>query len=334
MKKFILLFLLFLSPIHYPLSPAFKDSGWGTRPVGMGGAFTAVADDASGILFNPAGLARLKQMELDFMYAKLYTGLDAVDLGLNYAAAVYPIRELGSFGLNWANFVSLERYREDTVTLAYAKSVNDLAKQCFKRRLVPEISFGVNLKYLQHSYTLDKRTVDDPVFAQGNVKSGITADLGLLSRPIPKCLPGLSVGLMLKNITQPDVGLKTKDIVPAEIRLGTAYKIKRFKSIKNILFALDGTYRNQEWGSVEDKLNLHLGTEAWFIDELLGLRLGGNYNEVAFGFSFRTKKKLVVDLQLDYALIWPLQIKETTGSHRLSLTYRFGKYKRVKGKTN
>jgi len=309
MKKFILLFLL-LHLTSYTLHPAFKDTGWGARPAGMGGAFTAVSDDATGILFNPAGLAQLKQIELDFMYAKLYTGLDTVDLGLNYAAVVYPLKNIGSFGLSWANFISADQYREDTITLAYANSI---------KRLSPELLFGLNMKYLRHSYTLDDRTVDDPVFAQGNARSNITADLGLWSRPIPKRLPGLSIGLLVRNITRPDVGLKTRDTVPAEIRIGGAYKINRFKSMNNILFALDITGRNQEWGSTEDKLNLHLGTEAWFVNEILGVRVGGNLTELSFGFGIKAPKKIKFDFQLDYALLWPLQIHETTGSHRVSL---------------
>ena len=35
----------------------------GARAVGMGGAFVAVADDASSLYWNPAGIARLSQSE-------------------------------------------------------------------------------------------------------------------------------------------------------------------------------------------------------------------------------------------------------------------------------
>ncbi|MDI6641780.1 MAG: hypothetical protein QME68_05665, partial [Elusimicrobiota bacterium] len=216
MKKIFYTTIL-LYTLHFTLHTtfgAFKDNGWGARPVGMGGAFTAVSDDVLAISYNPAGISQIKYFELNAMYAKLYTGLDAVDLGMSYAAFVYPARKIGSFGLNWANFVSAKQYREDTICLAYAKSINEIVKQLFKRRLIPELSLGLNIKYLQHSYILDEHTVNDPVFTQGNSKSNMTVDLGLWSNPIPRQLHGLSVGLMLKNIIQPDVGLKTKDIVP------------------------------------------------------------------------------------------------------------------------
>ena len=33
----------------------------GVRPLGMGGAFTAVADDENALFYNPAGLARVRR---------------------------------------------------------------------------------------------------------------------------------------------------------------------------------------------------------------------------------------------------------------------------------
>ncbi|MFH1540792.1 MAG: hypothetical protein ABID79_02935 [Elusimicrobiota bacterium] len=324
----ILFYTLHLTLLH----SAFKDTGWGTRPVGMGGAFTAVSNDACGILYNPAGIYQVKYNELNFMYAKLYTGLDTVDLETSYVACVFPVKYVGSFGLNWASFISAKQYREDTVSLTYARKINDLIKHYFRRKLVPEISLGLNIKYLQHSYILDNYTVDDPVFVQGKSRSNITIDFGLFSKPFPKKLSDLSFGIMLKNINQPDVGLKTRDIVPAEIRIGGAYKIKKFNVIKNILFSLDVAGRNQQWGKTSDKLNLCFGSEAWFANELIGLRFGVNSTELSSGLSIGTPAKIKYNrrvaklkfkLQLDYAFLWPLEIQETTGSHRVSMSYKF-----------
>lgn len=43
--------------------PSFSIVGAGARAAGMGGAFTALADDASAVSFNPAGLALLIRPE-------------------------------------------------------------------------------------------------------------------------------------------------------------------------------------------------------------------------------------------------------------------------------
>jgi len=41
----------------------------GVRPMGMGGAFTAIADDENAVFYNPAGLASVKKTELDLINA-------------------------------------------------------------------------------------------------------------------------------------------------------------------------------------------------------------------------------------------------------------------------
>src|SRR5258708_21462957 len=56
---------LAMAPAAFP--SAFSVSENGVRAQGLGGAFTSVADDASAIFFNPAGIAFQKglQMEMD-----------------------------------------------------------------------------------------------------------------------------------------------------------------------------------------------------------------------------------------------------------------------------
>jgi hypothetical protein len=43
------------------LRNSFNPVGAGARGLGMGGAFTAVADDGSAASFNPAGLSQLRR---------------------------------------------------------------------------------------------------------------------------------------------------------------------------------------------------------------------------------------------------------------------------------
>lgn len=47
---------------------AFTVEGAGARAMGMGGAFTAIADDATAVSYNPAGLAQLMQPEVSAVF--------------------------------------------------------------------------------------------------------------------------------------------------------------------------------------------------------------------------------------------------------------------------
>ena len=58
------------------------------------------------------------------------------------------------------------------------------------------------------------------------------------------------------------------------------------------------------------------------LQNILGIRLGGNYTELSSGFSARLEK-LNLNLKLDYAFLWPILIDDTLGTHRVSLTYQF-----------
>src|SRR5450755_215494 len=98
-----------------PSIAAFVEDEWGARPVGMGGAFTAIADDSNAPLYNPAGIVQVQWNEMSAMYSRLFSGLtlysgnaatggDTVHLDQSYLAYVSRASSYGSFGLSWANF--------------------------------------------------------------------------------------------------------------------------------------------------------------------------------------------------------------------------------------
>jgi long-subunit fatty acid transport protein len=80
--------------------------GSGARAIGMGGAFIAVADDATAASWNPAGLTQLRRPELSFVYSynkrfEDYSSLSHPEASgnnhttmedLNYLSVVYPFK--------------------------------------------------------------------------------------------------------------------------------------------------------------------------------------------------------------------------------------------------
>ena len=63
----------------------FLRYGVGARALGMGRAFTAVANDASAIYWNPGGLMGLERSEFTSMYADLF-----YDSRFTYVAVAFP----------------------------------------------------------------------------------------------------------------------------------------------------------------------------------------------------------------------------------------------------
>ena len=123
---------------------AFNDSGWGVRPLGMGGAFSAIANDANAPLYNPAGIVQPENIEMTFMSAKLFTGLEGVEVGQNYFSYVNPISDRsGSIGLTWASLYDAGIYKEDEIAVSYAHDMDGVISVDDSL-----ISVGINVKYL------------------------------------------------------------------------------------------------------------------------------------------------------------------------------------------
>lgn len=93
-------------------------SGSGARALGVSGAFTAIADDATAASWNPAGLTQLERPEFSFVYRlkqehnRHWSGNDDYRVGdddyygsaLNYLSAVVPFRLFGHNAVFSLNF--------------------------------------------------------------------------------------------------------------------------------------------------------------------------------------------------------------------------------------
>ena len=75
----------------------FLKIGIGAAPIGMGEAYTALAEDVSAVYWNPAGLVRVKDLEASFMHLEWFQGIRYETL--SYAQ---PLGGLGVIGLTAA----------------------------------------------------------------------------------------------------------------------------------------------------------------------------------------------------------------------------------------
>lgn len=150
-------FICFLLLMFVSSSEAvFEDMEVGVRPQGMGGAFTAVADEATAIHWNPAGLAQLKQRHANTFYKQLFgnSGIHNVTLDVSI-----PYKKWGTFGLSYQQIGS-EWQKERAITLSHginltkelAFGYNIIGYHLDVERFGSQMTYGVDLGFLATVY--------------------------------------------------------------------------------------------------------------------------------------------------------------------------------------
>ncbi len=309
MKKILAVILLTITVVAVSkrAEAAFVDTYWGVRALGMGGAFTAVANDANGPLYNIAGIGFAVQQEVTLMGSRLFTGVEGVEIGANYLGYVYPIGpEYGAVSLAWSSTSTPGLRREDTFNIGYARIMNDMF------RLDPEIielSVGLNLKYLLQETKFDEE--DDDL---KNNKGAMTGDIGVLAN----FSNGIGVGYSSKYIVPADIGYLEKDEVKNVNVLGLSYYNDELPYIKIPYFtiAMDIIFRDNE-------SMIRAGVESYVLDKRLAIRLGGREEAFNIGFGYAFVFANEAQLIIDYALELPMQVEESYGSHFISLSFKF-----------
>lgn len=125
----------------------FLKIGVGTRAIGMGGAFTASADDINAMYWNPAGIARMHSSEAYFNHIDWI-----LDVKLDYAGFALDVSDLGTIG----GFISVMSMDEMPVrTLQQPEGTGELFSAgsivigiSYARNLTEEFSIGFNAKYI------------------------------------------------------------------------------------------------------------------------------------------------------------------------------------------
>ncbi len=102
MKKITIVLILILtmtaveSALPESYTADFLTYPTGARPLGMGNAYTAIANDATAPFYNPAGLTQSRTREVNLMHATL------ADLAAyNIACYSHPITSKTTMGISW-----------------------------------------------------------------------------------------------------------------------------------------------------------------------------------------------------------------------------------------
>lgn len=119
----------------------------GSRALGMGGAFVAVANDATAIYWNPAGIARLSKSEATLIHTNWLVGTN-----FDFAGIVLPMGRMGSIAVSITS-LSTDEMEVRTVRNPEGTgekfSYGDLsAGLSYAKNLTNKFSIGVNVKYI------------------------------------------------------------------------------------------------------------------------------------------------------------------------------------------
>lgn len=125
----------------------FLKIGIGPRAIGMGGAFTALANDINAMYWNPAGLSRMYSKEAYFNHVDWI-----MEVKLDYAGFALDVADIGTLGA----FISVMSMDDMPVrTLEQPEGTGELFSAgsiviglSYARNLTEEFSIGFNAKYV------------------------------------------------------------------------------------------------------------------------------------------------------------------------------------------
>jgi hypothetical protein len=235
---------------------AFKN-GIGARALAMGGAFVAVADDATAVCWNPAGLAQLTDTRL----AGMSTDLFGLGITHQYVGATTSFANLG-IGLGWERAAIDGQVVNGTGGLGASFTWTEQAIVASLATNVMDIAMaGANVKY----YLADS--------GLGDSASGFGFDLGLLVSLGDMFVIGVNAKDLAGSSISWDGG--ATDVVSGVYVAGLAMKL----ADDMLVLAADVDFDGSSLGDT------HVGVEFNVIDELAlrgGVVLTDNFQDYYF----------------------------------------------------
>ncbi|MEN8192932.1 MAG: PorV/PorQ family protein [Bacteroidota bacterium] len=338
MKKIILFLLVLLLPTTFyaggfskvgTAAAQFLKIGVGARAMGLGGTFTAIANDVSTIYWNPAGIANLKRTSIGFTHTQWFA-----DISHDFAGVIVPISSSDYFAVQ---ALTLNTGEQEVTTVQKPEgtgvfyNVRDLAiGLSYARQLTDKFSVGLSAKYVMQSMYNEQA-------------SSLTLDIGSYLRT---GFHGMIIGMAISNfggtmklegrdlitITDmnpaisgnynPDARLTTQEYpLPLIFRVGLAMDFIGGNDplidseSSRLSIAVEGTHLN------DNNERFNVGSEfSW--SETLFLRAGYKINYDMENWAFGAGVNISVggqDIVFDYAFI---EFKDLGNVSQFSLELR------------
>ena len=270
----------------------FLRLGNGARASGMGEAFTAVADDATGIYWNPAGLAAIDGTELNLSHSEWL-----IDIRFEQISVANEMLG-GAVGLSFTGlfYGDLDRYGNyPSLVPDGTFSPYDFAFSAgYGTDILPNLAVGGAAKLIYEKIDFESAT-------------SWAVDLGVSHKSM---IEGLTLAASILNLGPQATFVEEKFYPPLQLRAGAAYRYDAPWVHGNIITATDVVFPN------DGDAKLHVGAE-YNYERYVSVRAGYKSNYYVQGLTFGIGVNYK-NLRFDYAFL-PIEF-ELGDSHRLSFT--------------
>jgi len=289
--KYILLIFLLISNVYaqdYSKSVGrFLLLGGGARAGALGSAYSAVAEDATTIVWNPAGLGAVKSFEFSFMHM-----MYGKDISFEYAASTIPL-DFGTFGLNfiYLGMEPLAHFEDGELTGLNVDYYDMAVSLAFGKEFFNTYGFGLTTKYIKSAMGIK----DTPKYYNAQ---GFAIDCGLIARfDILKFYKSaeknLRIGAAVQNITLQKLKyIEGEFPFPMVIRPGFYYKPIKYSAL---MF---------DYNIISDSPNtINAGIEIlpeWLLSPRAGIKIKDKLKTFTFGGGLNYGIGTFL-LQFDYA---------------------------------
>ncbi|MDP6684604.1 MAG: PorV/PorQ family protein [Candidatus Marinimicrobia bacterium] len=291
-------------------SGQFLKIGISSRSISMGGAFTAVADDASALYWNPAGITNVKNIQGLFDHTNWF-----LDIDHDFVGTVINLGNIGTIG----GTISYLHMDEMLVTTTHDpegelgqtfKAGSYLGALTYAKNLTNKFSVGLTAKYINE-------------FIYNSSAAGFAVDIGTLYKTQIK---GFTLGMSISNFGN-KMQMKGRDLIiqtdldptlesdpehinanlstdkfdlPLIFRFGTAYSFSVFHPGLFITVASDAIHPNDNTESLNIGSELNFNNTVFLRGGFHNLFQRNTEEEFTLGCGVHIKMGRVIWV-LDYA---------------------------------
>lgn len=282
-----------------------------SRTAGMGNSGVAIADNATAIFWNPAGLAFQEGHEINFTHADWLPNF-GVDMFYDYLAGRYYVEGIGSIGahITFLNLGEQELRDEANNMLGTFSSYEFAAGVSYGFKINENLALGTGIRFIFSNLVPPGTEVSGQTARNG---TSVGVDLAALYRTNPFSVIGreaqLRAGFNLSNLG-PSIQYTDeaqKDALPTLLRVGWSYSMdldrngfntltisndlskimarmqddgSGMSSLRALAESWNTLARNDGTGIVEvplvEQLMFGVGAEYWY-DQLFAIRAGYFY---------------------------------------------------------